>query len=167
MCHDRQREPKEERKWSERACVEIDSMKCLFFCLVACVGTQSLPPKFVGKRVLEHLVMCGAFDDLHGNRKAVTETIPDILEWRKKMDAKRKRRLSKGETEEEVMNDDTYDVEEDPNVVKIRESWEESSLTGRKFTPGELYKMEKELIGFYASGDLFKDVCSKQQDSAT
>jgi len=111
-----------------------------------------LPSKVAGKRVLENLVQCGAFDDLHENRKAVFASIPEILDWRKKFDAKRKRAAAK--LKDGGFSEVAHELDSDEIVNKIRGSWLEAESD---YSVMERYFIEKQLVGFLTSGDLHKE----------
>mmetsp|Transcript_37154 Transcript_37154/g.148227 ORF Transcript_37154/g.148227 Transcript_37154/m.148227 type:complete len:975 (-) Transcript_37154:365-3289(-) len=111
-----------------------------------------LPSKVAGKRVLENLVQCGAFDDLHENRRAVFNSIPQILDWRKKLDAKRKRAAAR--LKEGGLSEVAHDLDSDEIVNKIRGSWLEADSD---YSVMERYFIEKQLVGFLTSGNLHKE----------
>lgn len=116
--------------------------------------------RVLNKRAMASLIMAGAFDELHPNRKALAEQFESLLVLRRKLRDRRKRKEDKGISEEEK---NTLALEE-------RMAWEEAEVQLAKdcaekddFSLLETLAGEKASIGYYASGHPLYDL----QDVAT
>ena len=105
--------------------------------------------RVLNKRSMSALVLCGAFDDLHPNRKVLSEQLEELLTLRRKLRDRRKRREKKELSEEE----------EQAELAKDALQWEEVEMalehegqSHSDFTLLEKLKAEKSTLGFYASG---------------
>ena len=90
------------------------------------------------KKMLESLIKSGALDDFSGSRKSKLENIPEFLKYAKFL-------------KEEVKDRNTiFDIlgEEKRNYIRM-----EIDLSDEEMTDEEKLKFEKDIIGYYASGN--------------
>lgn len=111
--------------------------------------------RVLNKRSMGALVLCGAFDELHQNRKILSEQLDDLLNLRRKLRDRRKRRAAKELSEED----------EQAELAKDAAKWEEVQLALAEesrlksdFTMLEKLAAEKSTLGFYASGHPLYDL---------
>lgn len=136
-----------------------------------------LPSSVINKRSLEALVSCGAFDELHDNRRALLDALPHMLALRKRS-TERARRLEKravaAADKAAVAAGGTVPASPDAvaaaradlmsaakwgaETAKELEAWDELELsisTAASDTPDfplqTRLQMEKAMLGFYAS----------------
>lgn len=105
--------------------------------------------RVLNKRSMSALVLCGAFDDLHPNRKILSEQLEELLTLRRKLRDRRKRREKKElseEAEQAELAKDALQWEE------VEMALEQESRTHSDFTLLEKLQAEKSTLGFYASG---------------
>jgi DNA polymerase III subunit alpha len=110
---------------------------------------ERLDPRVLNKRSMGALVMCGAFDELHQNRRVLHEQLEALLTLHRKMRDRRKRREKKVMTPEQ----------EQVAIAKDAADWEEVQLilslesdSSPDFPMLEKLAAEKATLGFYASG---------------
>jgi DNA polymerase III subunit alpha len=117
---------------------------------------ERLDSRVLNKRSLGSLVMCGAFDELHPNRKVLHEQLEVLLNLHRKVRDRRKRRLSA--SSRKLKKPVSADAEQ-ATIAKEAAEWEEVQLHLRRqsetqpdFPMKELLAAEKATLGFYASG---------------
>jgi len=111
--------------------------------------------RVLNKRSMSALVLCGAFDELHPNRKVLADQLESLLTLRRKIRDRRKRREKKQLTEEQ----EQVELEKDAKQwEEIQLSLEFESTTQPDFTLLEKLKAEKGTLGFYASGHPLYDL---------
>ncbi|KAA8499587.1 DNA polymerase III subunit alpha [Porphyridium purpureum] len=123
---------------------------------------QRIDDRGVSKRSLEPMVLCGAFDALHPNRKVLVELIPDILacvkKYRKKPLPPKKRKSKKSpamsaEEEEIAYERAVADYQEQKNNELFELDQKLSAQnSGPDFSQEEKVGFERNLVGFYISG---------------
>lgn len=111
--------------------------------------------RVLNKRSMGALVLCGAFDDLHGNRKILSEQLDDLLNLRRKLRDRRKRRAAKELSEEDEQKELAKDA---AKWEDVQLALEEESRMQSDFTLLEKLSAEKSTLGFYASGHPLYDL---------
>lgn len=110
---------------------------------------ERLQSKGLNKRSLRALVMCGAFDELHHNRKVLSEHVEVLLNLQRKLRDRRKRLAKRTMTEEEGQAAIAKEVSEWENVqLNLTADCEKF----HDFSMLDKLAGEKETLGFYASG---------------
>lgn len=116
---------------------------------------ERVDSRVLNKRSMGALVLCGAFDELHANRKTLLDQLDDLLTLRRKLRDRRKRRAAKEMSEEK----ERVEVAKDASQwEEVQLALEEESRTQPDFTLLEKLSAEKQTLGFYASGHPLYDL---------
>ncbi|MFP4132829.1 MAG: OB-fold nucleic acid binding domain-containing protein [Halothece sp.] len=108
----------------------------------------------VGRRALESLIYCGAFDKLHPNRNQLLHDLEPVLSWAQS----RAKDKASGQT---TIFDTLMATEENSHAVNYQDAPTASPVEDLKAS--EKLKKEKELLGFYVSDHPLKTAQSVSQ----
>jgi DNA polymerase III subunit alpha len=116
---------------------------------------ERVDSRVLNKRSMGALVMCGAFDELHPNRKVLAEQLEVLLNLHRKVRDRRKRRAKKvmtPEQEQKAIEQDVADWE------GVQLDLHVESKACPDFPMLEKLAAEKATLGFYASGHPLYDL---------
>jgi DNA polymerase-3 subunit alpha len=94
----------------------------------------------VNKRVVESLILCGAFDSLQGRRSQLVAVLDDCMET---VQANRRNQGTQADGQVSL-----FDILDEPATGHVRRSLPDVP----EYPPRELLAYEKEMLGFYISG---------------
>lgn len=106
--------------------------------------------RVLNKRAMGALILAGAFDSLHSNRKILSEHLDSLLALRRKLRDRRRRRESKKISEEQIaqLDEDDRQTWEEAEIQLMQESSDQNDFDMLERLAGE-----KSTLGFYASGN--------------